>query len=283
MKNWREELIVYHDVSSGCGGRIPAAKLWAAKRGEVAGFLAVVFADLAPWQYALASAIVAFATIVQYRAGVGFGLTSAPLLALFAPVLVPNPIIILTLFTAATAMVRTRQGINWPEVGWSVSGRFAGALIAVAILVRLTEQKQFMLLFGSMIAVSVVLSVIGLRLRFTMPMLFAMGTLSGITAAITSVGGPPMAIAYQDQTPAHARPNMSAFFALGCVVLIAVLGVNGLIVRRDIVHVALLLPAMVAGIAAAPYFAGMFDRNFRRILLGVSAASAAILIARGLW
>ncbi len=248
----------------------------------MAGFLAVVFADLAPWQYALASAIIAFATIVQYRAGVGFGLTSAPLLALFAPVLVPNPIIILTLFTAATAMIRTRQGINWPEVGWSVSGRFAGAIVAVAILVRLTDQKQFMLLFGSMIAVSVVLSIIGLRLRFTMPMLFAMGTLSGITAAITSVGGPPMAIAYQDQAPAHARPNMSAFFALGCVVLIAVLGVNGLIVRRDIVHVILLLPAMIAGIAAAPYFAGMFDRNFRRILLGVSAVSAAILIVRGL-
>ncbi len=248
----------------------------------MADLIAFALGDLAPWQYALASAIVAFATMVQYRAGVGFGLTAAPLLALFAPVLVPNPIIILTLFTATTAMIRTRAGINWPEIAWSVSGRLVGALVAVAILVRLAGQDQFMLLFGSMIAVSVLLSVMGLRFRFTMPMLFAMGTISGITAAITSVGGPPIAIAYQDQSPAHARPNMSAFFALGCVVLIVVLGANGLILARDLVHVILLLPAMVAGMAIAPLFTGMFDRNFRHILLGVSAVSAVILILRGL-
>ncbi len=237
---------------------------------------------LAAWQWALACLIVCIATIVQFRAGVGFGLTSAPLLALFAPSLVPVPIIILTLFTAVWAMIRTWDGVNWLEVSWSLTGRLAGALVGLVVLTMIAGQKQFFLVFGLFIGIAVLMSVAGLRLRFTMPMLFAMGAISGLSASITSVGGPPMAIAYQDHTPAHARPNMSAYFGLGCVVLIVVLGAGGHMSAIDIWRTAVLVPAFLAGMAISPLFTGLFDRNFRPFLLTVSGIAALLLIGKGL-
>lgn len=245
-------------------------------------FIADALEGLSLWQYGLGCAVIAFATIVQYRAGVGFGLMAAPLLALFAPALVPVPIIILTLFTAGAAMLSEPGSVDWREVSWSVSGRLAGSLAGAAILLRLTDEKQFMLVFGVLIALAVAMSLAGLRFRFSNRLLLVMGTISGLTATITSVGGPPMAIAYQDQPPDRARPNMSAFFAIGCVVILVVLQANGLIRPADLIHAAVLAPGLVAGVALAPRFRGLIDRNFRGIMLAVSGASAILLIVRGM-
>jgi uncharacterized protein len=237
---------------------------------------------VSPWQYGLAFCVVAFATIVQYRAGVGFGLTAAPLLALFVPAFVPVPIIMLTLVTAGMAMANVRGTIDWREVGVAVSGRTTGSVLGVAILVQLTNEKHFMLVFGGLIAFAVAMSLAGLRFRFTRRLLFIMGTISGLTATITSVGGPPMAIAYQDQPPERARPNMSAFFGIGCVVILVVLQLNGFITLADVVYSAIMLPALLAGIWIAPLFKGLIDRNFRNVLLLVSGVAALLLIWRGL-
>ncbi|WP_158284794.1 sulfite exporter TauE/SafE family protein [Oricola cellulosilytica] len=244
--------------------------------------LSDAFSTIAYWQYALAYGVIAFAAIVQYRIGVGFGLFAAPVIALFAPELVPVPIIALTLFTATAAMVNQRNGFDWREIGWSVAGRFAGSLVAVAILAQLTDQKQFMLVFGLLIALAVAMSLAGFRFRFTRRLLFTMGAISGLTATITSVGGPPMAIAYQDQKPERARPNMSAFFALGCVIVLAVRQVNGFNTTADLVHSIVLLPALFIGIKLAPAFEGVIDRNFRTMLLVVCGLSALLLIWRAL-
>ncbi|QKV17708.1 sulfite exporter TauE/SafE family protein [Oricola thermophila] len=245
-------------------------------------FITAALDGLSFWQYGFAWAAIASATIVQYRTGIGFGLLAAPLLALIAPELVPVPIIMLTLLTAGTAMLSVRGGVDWREVSWSVSGRLLGSLAGAAILVRLTDEGHFMLVFGLLIALAVAMSLAGLRFRFSNRLLLVMGAISGLTATITSVGGPPMAIAYQDQPPERARPNMSAFFAIGCVVILAVLQANGLIRIADIVHAAILTPGLLAGMALAPAFGGLIDRNFRRILLGISGAAAVLLIVRGL-
>ncbi len=236
----------------------------------------------APWQIVFACAVVAFATIVQFRLGVGFGLTAAPLLALAAPSLVPVPVILLTLVTACTAMIATRGGIDWREVSFSLTGRFIGALGGAWILLTLTDKNEFMLVFGLMIAAAVVLSVAGLRFRFSRWLVFVMGTISGLMATVTSVGGPPMAIAYQDQPPERARPNLSAYFGIGCIIILVVLAWNGLVRMADIVHTAMLLPALLAGMIAAPYMKGLIDGNFRKLLLAVSGFAAVLLIVRGL-
>jgi uncharacterized membrane protein YfcA len=238
---------------------------------------------LAPWQWGLALFVIAFATVVQFRAGVGFGLFAAPLLALFAPQLVPVPILFLTLLSALAAVLDLRGQIDWREVAVSTAGRATGSVLALAVLSVLAGQKQFILVFGLLIALAVAMSLAGLRFRFNRRLLYVMGAISGLTATITSVGGPPMAIAYQDQKPERARPNMSAFFVLGNIVVIGALTATGRVSATEILYAAILFPALVVGVLIAPWFRGLIDRNFRNVLLGVAGASALLLIWRGLF
>ena len=241
-----------------------------------------LLAGIEMWQLPLIFAVILGATLVQYTIGMGYGLAAAPLLALIEPDLVPAPVIILTVFTAFTALRTSPGAPNWSEVGIGMVGRVLGAIVSVGVLVQLTDPKGVMVLFGLFVALAVLLSVVGIRLPFNTYTLFAMGALSGMMAAVTSVGAPPMAVVYQNKSPREARPTLSAFFAVGCVVLLAVLGVGGLLSWKDLAYALLMAPAMVLGLILGPRFVGVIDRNFRPALLSVAALAATLLIARGL-
>lgn len=235
-----------------------------------------------PAQAAIIFAIVVFASVVQFGLGMGFGLTAAPLLALLDPMLVPAPTLTIGMITSGWGAWRERALIHWPEVGTASLGRLAGVALAAAILTGLASREAFALIFGLMIGAAVLLSVIGLRLRFTRANLLAMALLSGLMGTITSVGAPPLAILYQDRGAAAARPTLAAFFAIGCAMSLIGLFISGWAGWRDFGLAALMLPAMVLGALAARGLKGRFDRRYRPLLLGVAGTAAIVLILRGL-
>jgi hypothetical protein len=167
-------------------------------------------------------------------------------------------------------------------VRYSVSGRFFGSVIGVLVLSAIPGDKAFMLLFGSLIALAVLISVSGLRIPFNLTTIGFAGFFSGITASITSVGGPPMAVVYQRQKSSEARPTLQTFFALGAFITLSVLAIGGQVTLKDLALAVLLVPALALGFIAGPRLRPMFDRNFRPFLLGSAAFASAILILRGL-
>lgn len=235
-----------------------------------------------PWLLATISVIVFFAAIVQVGLGMGFGLTAAPLLALLDPELVPAPTLFLGLATSTWGVLIESGGVQWREVWTGAIGRVAGVAAATAILASLAGKETFMLVFGLMIGLGVVLSAAGIRWRFTMPRMTAMSALSGMMGTITSVGAPPMAIVYQDRPPQVARPTLAAFFMIGCLISLAGLYLSGWAGLEDFLLACMMAPGMLAGLAAARLLKGRFDRRYRPILLGTSGIAAVILIFRGL-
>lgn len=235
-----------------------------------------------PAQAAIIFAIVVFASVVQFGLGMGFGLTAAPLLALLDPMLVPAPTLMIGLITSAWGAWRERGKIHWPEVGTASLGRLVGVALATVILAGLASREAFSLIFGLMIGAAVLMSVIGLRLRFTRANLLAMALLSGLMGTITSVGAPPLAILYQDRGAAIARPTLAAFFAIGCAMSLAGLFLSGWAGWRDFGLAALMLPAMLLGAMVANRLKGRFDRRYRPLLLGTAGMAALILTLRGL-
>lgn len=235
-----------------------------------------------PWVIAGALVVVFFAAIVQIGLGMGFGLTAAPLLALLDPALVPAPMLVLGFVTASWGAWRERGGIVWREVGLGSVGRIAGVAGGALVLAVLVDHKTFLLIFGGLIALAVILSASGWRLAFTARSLLAMSTVSGLMGTITSVGAPPMALIYQHRGVAHARPTMSAFFALGCLLSLGGLFASGWAGPRDLVLALALAPAMLAGLVAAGLMRGRFDTRFRPALLVISGSAAVMLILRGL-
>lgn len=235
-----------------------------------------------PTLLGLVFVVVMFGAFVQAGLGMGFGQAAAPLLALIDPHLVPGPVLMLGLVTALWGAWRERPRIVWNEVGTGSVGRAAGALAAVAVLSVLPDRKTFMLIFGLLIALSVIMTVAGWRLLFTRLNLIAMGTISGLTGTITSIGAPPLAIVYADREPADARPTLSAFFAIGCAISLAGLFAAGWSGPGDVTLAALMIPPMIAGTLVAGLVKNRFDRRYRPLLLLLAGSAAIILIARGI-
>jgi hypothetical protein len=63
-----------------------------------------------------AGLVVALGALVQGAVGYGMALVAAPLLALFAPALVPVPLILLTTVHAVLAVARDGRHTDWPGV-----------------------------------------------------------------------------------------------------------------------------------------------------------------------
>ncbi|MCF8485411.1 MAG: sulfite exporter TauE/SafE family protein [Rhodobacteraceae bacterium] len=235
-----------------------------------------------PWQAGLVFAIVVFASVVQFGLGMGFGLTASPLLALIDPVLVPGATLMIGMMTSGWGAWRERGDIHWPEVGTASLGRFVGVAMATVVLAGLASRESFSLIFGAMIGAAVLLSVLGLRLRFTRTNLIAMALLSGLMGTITSVGAPPLAILYQDRAASAARPTLAAFFSIGCAMSLAGVYISGWAGWRDFGLAALMVPAMILGALIARKLAGRFDRRYRPLLLAIAGTAAAILILRAI-
>lgn len=235
------------------------------------------------WLVVAVAAVVVSAAVVQFGLGLGFGMLAAPLLALLDPELVPAPVLTLGLLTSGWGALRERQGIVWREVGLAVVGRASGMGLALLALALVPGQEGFSLLFGSLVALAVALSVAGPRLPFTPGWLAAMGGVSGLMGTITSIGAPPLALLYQDKPGREARPTLAAFFALGCGISLVGLLVAGHAGLRDLALAAAMAPGIGVGYVISARLAQRFDRRYRGLLLGVSGVAGVLLILRGLW
>lgn len=234
-----------------------------------------------PWLLPAVMAIVFAAAIVQINLGMGFGLMAAPLLALLDPALVPVPTLTLGLMTASWGAWRERSQIRWEEVAVGIPGRIAGVAAGAGLLAVVPGPQGFMLAFGMMIALAVILSAAGWQMRFNTASLLGMSSLSGLMGTLTSVGAPPMALIYQHRPAAFSRPTMAAFFAIGCVFSLAGLTLTGWARPDDLLLAAIMAPAMLAGILTARWLGHRLDHRFRPALLSVSGLAAVILVIRG--
>lgn len=227
-------------------------------------------------------AIVVAAAIVQSGLGMGFGLTAAPLLALIEPELVPAATLWIGLLTSSWGAAREISHVQWNEVVTGAFGRLAGVLAGSLLLASIPDKKIFMLTFGTMVGLAVLLSASGWRIAFNRFSLIAMATVSGLMGTITSVGAPPLALIYQNRPSAEARPTLAAFFAVGCALSLAGLHLAGWAGWHDLALALFMVPPMMIGMVTGKRFQSRFDRRYRPAMLAVAAVAAVILIARGL-
>lgn len=230
----------------------------------------------------LANGVIFAAAAVQYALGIAFGLIAAPLLALISVVFVPVPVLMLTFVTAVASLRSEWSHIHWNEVWSAATGRMLGSFVGVMVLSAIPDEKTFMLVFGVIIALAVAVSLSGFRIPFNLFTVGTAGLFSGISATITSVGGPPMAVVYQRRSAAEARPSLQTYFAAGAFITLCILGTSGYVRWEDLARAVLMLPGLVAGYLTGPLLRSRIDRSFRMLLLATAAVAALLLIWRGL-
>ena len=195
-------------------------------------------------------AIVYVGSTVQASIGIGLGMIASPMLLLADPDFIPVAIMLAVLPLTFTIAWVDRQHIAPRDVGFALAGRIPGTIAGALVVASLSDRFLAVLVAGSVL-LAVVASITGRLFRPTDRALVVAGLASGFAGTTTGVGGPPMALTYQNSDPATMRATISAFFAIGSVMSITALWLAGEIGVRQLQLTAMILPGVVLGVVTA--------------------------------
>ena len=131
---------------------------------------------------------------------------------------------------------------------------------------------------------AVALSISGLTLPRNPRTLAATGFVSGVMGTMTSIGGPPIALVYQNAEGPELRASLNTYFALGSAMSIPALALAGHFGRVELVSGMLLLPATGLGFALSGASRRYLDEGRTRgAVLAVASVSALAVVLRTLW
>jgi 2-hydroxychromene-2-carboxylate isomerase len=156
---------------------------------------------------AFASFIVGVGALLQGSLGFGLSLFAVPFLVMIDPAFVPGPLLVGGATLTLLMTIRDRAALDLPGVGWSTGGRILGSAVGAAALIALPT-RDLILAIGALVLVAVALSVSGLRLRPTSRVLLGAGLLSGFMGTTATIAGPPLALAYQNETGDRRRGTL---------------------------------------------------------------------------
>lgn len=231
---------------------------------------------------ALASVAVAVGACIQGSVGFGLNLIAAPVLIAIDPVFVPGPAAFLSLVLTILVAHREREAIDVRGVGWALVGRVPGT-VAGALAVASLNERGLGIVFSLLLLVAAAMSAVGYRLRPTPRTLVGVGLVSGFMGTTTSIGGPPMALVYQEASGPTIRGTLAGFLAFGIVLSLIALALIGRFGARELGASVFLVPALLAGFALSRWTAPVLDRrHMRTAVLATSAASAIAILARQL-
>jgi len=233
-------------------------------------------------EWILACGVVLLGALIQGSIGFGVALLGAPLLYLINPQLVPAPVIMIGMTLPMLILARDWHDVALADVGWILPGKLLGTVLA-AILLGYLSDRWLGLIFGSLVLLGVLLSVMGRFPKAGHKQRFLGGSLAGFMATTTSIGGPPLALVLQHMHGARLRGTLSACFLPGGVMSLLALAWVGRLGPAEWLMGISLLPAMVLGFLLSFRLAHWLDRAWLRpALLAVSGLAGLAAIGNGI-
>lgn len=239
-------------------------------------------ADLSIYHLLLANLVILAGSCLQGVAGYGIGTLAAPLLFLISPAFIPASLTLNAGVLTILMLMRNRTALQVREVRYAIGGGLIGTILAGFTLLIISA-RGFELIFGALILLAVALSVGGLKPRLNPRNSVIAGTVSTYMGTITAVGGPPIAMIYQNEKGPLVRANMSAFFLFANVFVLITLVVSGYLGVTELWLFVATMPGVFIGFWLS---AGLVNRlpfeALRPIILGIAAIAGLAALIRGL-
>jgi uncharacterized membrane protein YfcA len=227
-----------------------------------------------------AVAIMALGSAFQAAVGIGLALFVVPVLALIDPTYVPGPMLLAGTVLAAMTAWRERHALDRVGLLLSLAGLLIGTVVG-ALALKALQGPALPKVFGGLILLAVVLSIVGLPLKATGMSLSIAGGAAGIMGTMVGIHGPAIALVFQNAKPAIARAMLGAFFTVAYLCSVVALGAVGLFGWSEVARAAILLPGVGLGLVAAPYGAPFIDpMRLKWTILAVSTVSGLTLLTR---
>jgi len=238
-----------------------------------------VIVGLSIWMAIACVAVVYVGAVVQASIGIGLGMIASPVLLLADSDFVPAAIMLAVLPLTFTIAWVDRAHVEPRDVGFAIAGRIPGTVAGALVVAALTDTVLAVLVATSVL-LAVVASITGRLFRPTDRALVVAGLASGFAATTTGVGGPPMALTYQNSDPATMRATISAFFSIGSILSLLALWVAGEVGARQLQLTLLILPGVAAGVVTARAVKHLLRPEVVRpaVLVICTVAAVALLV-----
>ena len=237
---------------------------------------------LSTWTLIACFFLTATGASVQGAMGFGMGMLTSPLLKLIDHDFVPGAVLIAVIPLSLGVALREHAFIDWRGFRWSLGGRVPG-IVAASFALDLLSQRGLSIAVACAVLFAVAASLTTWTIHPTYPNLGIAGLASGFMGTITSVGGPPMAIAYQHGDARVRQATLAAFFGVGSILSVLALSIGGDIGVRQWKLGLVLIPGVIVGIMTSRWLVGwMGSRLARPAILAMATASALVLLAQQL-
>jgi uncharacterized protein len=235
-----------------------------------------------PISLLLAGLGLALGGFVQGSVGFGLALVSVPVFALVRPELVPGPMVVVGCLHTVLSVLREHESVDWRGVGWATLGLLPGTVLG-ALVVDSLPHKVFAIVVGSGVLAFTVLAALSPKVRPTPPALTTAGFVSGTFGTAMAIGGPPVALLYQQEHGPRIRSTLSAYFLMGAAPSMLALTATGHLGGHDVLLAAILAPFLVTGFLLSGPARRLVDGGrIRWAVLGFAGVSALVLILRSL-
>ena len=183
---------------------------------------------------------------------------------------------------AVTTLVREWRHVDVRDLVIAILGRLPGIAVGTWLLVIAT-QRVVGILVGASVTVAALLQWRSIRLENTTTNVVVAGFLSGTSATVSGVGGPPLAMVLSGLPGPRVRATLASFLCVGAALSLASLALAGRVTATQLAHAAALLPAMLLGVLLARPLARYVDSGrTRHAILLLAGASGLVLLVTSL-
>tara|TARA_B100002051_G_C16704249_1_gene622774 strand:- start:587 stop:1330 length:744 start_codon:yes stop_codon:yes gene_type:complete len=217
--------------------------------------------------------------ITQSAIGIGFGLPAC-FLVLYEPSMVPSCIVLMGTFLAFSNAFLSLNDVIKKDLIYSFSGRIVGSLLSIPLLYLTLGTKNYLIFFGVLLLVAVFLSVKKWNVAASKKNITIAGACSGLMGTTIGIGGPPMAIVYQNSTAKNVVATLNMFFGIGALFSVLLLVYIDLINLREVMRSLMLAPALIIGIyfGRKKIIKNYVNINLKKLVLIICFFSALIVL-----
>ena len=144
-------------------------------------------------------------------------------------------------------------------------------------------EDSLTVLVGTMILLGTALSVGGLDIEPRPAVNVGAGVLSGVMGTTSAIGGPALAVVYQNRPGPELRSTLALSYLAGLVLAVGALAAVGRVQGWHLVLALELVPGLLIGLWLSLRLAPVLDRGWLRpAVLAFAAISGLVIVIRGL-
>jgi uncharacterized protein len=217
---------------------------------------------------------------LQGSVGYGMGLLVSPILILVSPRLIPGPFLVAALVLTILMVWREHQEVDLFGLRWVLAGCVPGTILGIALL-SILPQREFNLAFGFLLLLGVIMSIDGVHFPIHWPVLLGAGFLSGVMGVIGAIGGPPVALVYQESSPGRLRSTISGYFIISTLITLGSLAISKHFGWEEIQLSLIQIPGIIVGFFISfRVIKQIGSGSLRPYILWISAIAGALVIIK---